>query len=471
MTQRSPRRRLGALVAALLTAVALGAGVVTPAAAGPLEDERRKAEQRAAQGEAALEDVHEHLEDTDAALLQTQSELEAVQAQIPGAEAALAEAENRLAELQLEAQLLADRLDVARGEEASISEDIATDTERGEVLRSAVGQVAREAYKGDMAASSLSAVLDASTTDEFVEQSALASTALRTQTQALRDLEQLNGVNRNRQARLTAVREEIDRLKAEADAKVVEAEQARAAAEEAKVALENLRAEQEEKLASIEAQKEAHLAKQAELQQQQAQLEADLKEVIRKQEAERKRLAEEEAERKRKAAEEAAREAAKNKGSSGSSGGSSSGGSSSGGSSGAISTSKLTNPTPLNPWYITSSYGWRVHPVYGYRKLHAGTDFRAYCGTRILAAAPGKVLWAQRRGGFGNQVMLDHGYPAGKSMMTSYNHLSRFAVRSGQTVSRGQVLGYSGTTGTSTACHLHLEVYRNGSTVNPMGYF
>lgn len=449
MTPRSPRRRATALVATALAAL-LAAGAVSPAVAGSLDDERRRAEERAQNNEKALEDVHADLESTDAALLQTQAELDAIQAEIPVAEAELTAAENLLAQLQLEAQLLADRLDVARTEETTITEDISTDTARAEELRAAVGQVARDAYKGEMTTSSLAAVLDASTTEEFVQESALASTALRTQTQALRDLEQLTGVNRNRQARLTAVREEIDRLKADADAKVLEAEQARQAAEAAKNALEDLQAQQQTKLAAIEDQKAAHLAKQAELEQQQAQLEADLKDVIRRQD-----------EARRQAEEERRRQEAANGGSSGGGGG--------GGS--APAAGKLTNPTPLNPWVITSSYGYRIHPVYGYRKLHAGTDFRAYCGTAILAAAPGTVLWAQGRGGFGNQVMLDHGYTGGQSLMTSYNHLSRFAVSSGQSVSRGQVIGYSGTTGTSTACHLHFEVYRNGGTVNPMGYF
>ncbi len=110
----------------------------------------------------------------------------------------------------------------------------------------------------------------------------------------------------------------------------------------------------------------------------------------------------------------------------------------------------------------------RYHPIFHYTRLHAGTDFRAYCGTAIMAAADGKVEWAKYRYGFGNQVMLYNGVVSGKVLYTSYNHLSKFAVHSGQTVKRGQVLGYSGSTGSSTACHLHFEVYVNGSTVDPM---
>src|SRR5690606_22998514 len=101
------------------------------------------------------------------------------------------------------------------------------------------------------------------------------------------------------------------------------------------------------------------------------------------------------------------------------------------------------------------------------RKLHAGTDFRAYCGNPIVAAESGTVEWAKYRGGFGNQVMVNHGYRDGRSLLTSYNHLSEFAVGNGDRVERGQLIGYSGTTGTSTACHLHFEAYLDGGTVDP----
>lgn len=75
--------------------------------------------------------------------------------------------------------------------------------------------------------------------------------------------------------------------------------------------------------------------------------------------------------------------------------------------------------------------------------------------------------WARWQGGYGNQVLIDHGLIGGKSVITNYNHLSRFAVSAGQTVARGDVVGYSGSTGTSTACHLHFEVYVSGSVVDP----
>jgi murein DD-endopeptidase MepM/ murein hydrolase activator NlpD len=135
--------------------------------------------------------------------------------------------------------------------------------------------------------------------------------------------------------------------------------------------------------------------------------------------------------------------------------------------SGAIIGAQFANPTSISPIYVTSNYGMRLHPTLGYTRLHAGIDLRTYCGTPIYAGKEGTVLWAQMRSGFGNQVMVDHGYTGGNSLMSSYNHLTRYVVRAGQTVERGTLLGYSGNTGTSAACHLHFEVYVNGSTVDP----
>ncbi|MEO6386867.1 MAG: M23 family metallopeptidase [Croceibacterium sp.] len=112
---------------------------------------------------------------------------------------------------------------------------------------------------------------------------------------------------------------------------------------------------------------------------------------------------------------------------------------------------------------ITSSYGSRRHPILGYSRMHAGIDFRASYGQPIYAVTDGTVQFAGRHGGHGNFVKLAHAGGLG----TGYAHLSRIAVRAGQHVNRGQVIGYVGSTGLSTGPHLHYEMYRNGVTVNP----
>jgi murein DD-endopeptidase MepM/ murein hydrolase activator NlpD len=105
----------------------------------------------------------------------------------------------------------------------------------------------------------------------------------------------------------------------------------------------------------------------------------------------------------------------------------------------------------------------RRHPILGYRRMHSGMDFRAGYGTPIVAVADARVVSAGRAGGCGNAVRLDHG----GGLATRYCHMSRMAVRAGQGVRRGQVIGYVGSTGLSTGPHLHYEMYRNGRAVNP----
>jgi murein DD-endopeptidase MepM/ murein hydrolase activator NlpD len=122
---------------------------------------------------------------------------------------------------------------------------------------------------------------------------------------------------------------------------------------------------------------------------------------------------------------------------------------------------------PINS-YITSPYGMRFHPVLHIWKLHDGTDFGGDCGTPIRAAASGVVTDKYYNGGYGNRLFISHGVIDGSSITTVYNHLSRYRARVGERVSRGEIIGYVGTTGYSTGCHLHFMVYEDGRVVNPM---
>lgn len=122
------------------------------------------------------------------------------------------------------------------------------------------------------------------------------------------------------------------------------------------------------------------------------------------------------------------------------------------------------------PGSVTSPYGYRTHPIYGYYGLHDGTDFRAPCGTANVASGSGTVISRSYSAVFGNRLYLDLGRVNGKNLTVVYNHLSGYAVSQGARVSRGQVIGYSGSTGWSTGCHLHFTVLENGSPVDPMRY-
>lgn len=113
---------------------------------------------------------------------------------------------------------------------------------------------------------------------------------------------------------------------------------------------------------------------------------------------------------------------------------------------------------------ITSTFGERWHPILHFMRMHKGIDFGVHWGTPIVAAAAGQVERAGWAGGYGQQVRLAH---AG-GIETSYSHMSRMVVSPGTTVSQGQLIGYSGSTGLSTGPHLHYEVMRNGEAINPM---
>jgi len=117
---------------------------------------------------------------------------------------------------------------------------------------------------------------------------------------------------------------------------------------------------------------------------------------------------------------------------------------------------------------LASGYGYRIHPVYKVKKLHTGIDFSAPTGTPIYATADGTVSKAKIRfSGYGKTVEIDHGF----GFKTRYAHMHDFEVTEGQQVKRGQIIGYVGNTGLSTASHLHYEVIKNDRKINPVHYF
>ena len=117
---------------------------------------------------------------------------------------------------------------------------------------------------------------------------------------------------------------------------------------------------------------------------------------------------------------------------------------------------------------VTSLFGTRKHPVHQVYIKHNGTDIRAAYGSNIYAADSGTVITATYSSSYGNYVVIDHG---SNGMTTLYAHMSRLNVKSGQSVSKGDIVGYAGSTGTSTATHLHFEVAVNGERQDPLNYF
>ena len=419
----------------LVATIVLGA-VAAPANADAIDDRRKAAERQKAANEKERSDAEEVLEGLEGELGAVSDRLLEVRALLPAARLAVQEAEAEYAKAKRQAAIVAARLQDAREQAKDLSATIEADSDESTRLREAIGQMAREAYRGGGDVSGVSMVLDADSSEDFIQRADLMSQALRTRAQVLDDLQATESGNRNSAERLEAVQTRIGELKVEADAKVEESKAAKKAAEQAKARLDALVAEEKEKQAALLSKKGEITAQLAQIDQESRRIESDLAKAIEQQ-------------KKRDAERAKDPDPADPPPSSG---------------------TVFVNPTSTRPIHVTSEYGMRYHPVLHYWRLHAGIDLRAYCGTNIYAARSGTVAWTKSRYGYGNQVMITHGTVNGRSLASSYNHLSSFVVRPGAQVKAGQLIARSGNTGTSAACHLHFEVYVNGSTTNPRPY-
>ena len=435
MTRHSRMPRAFRVAAALTLAALLGAVAGGMAQAGgnttpgwsSYDDEINQARKEQQRQEQYAADLENAVNATDRAIADATYKLQELNDRLPVVQAEYQTAKDTYDAAVLQQQIVADKLAAAEAEDKNLSEQIEADEERIEELRNVLAQVARTEYQGSRTNTSLGIILGGQSSTEVVDEYAYAETTARVQSSTLADMEELAAVNRNRATRQEAVREYIAELKRQADELVLETEAAKQEAEAKKAEVEKLLKETEELKAYLDQQKAYYLEQQAKLAEQQAALKAELDVLWQK-----------------KLAEEAAN------------------------GTGSLGKGFFSFPTAVP--YITSSFGYRIHPIFGTRILHEGTDFRAYCGTAIRAAADGKVIWARWQGGYGNQVLVDHGILSGKVVYTNYNHLTSFAVGAGQTVKRGDLVGYSGSTGNSTACHLHFEVRVNGVAHNPMDY-
>jgi murein DD-endopeptidase MepM/ murein hydrolase activator NlpD len=118
--------------------------------------------------------------------------------------------------------------------------------------------------------------------------------------------------------------------------------------------------------------------------------------------------------------------------------------------------------------FVASGFGWRIHPIYKTEKMHTGMDFTAPVGTPIHATGNGtvSVLEFDSRG-LGNHIVISHGY----GYESVYGHMSKMVAKRGQKVKRGDLIGYVGTSGSSTGPHLHYEVRKNRSPLNPVNFY
>ena len=421
-------------IVALSATVALIAGGLSTSQADERDDLIRKQRQQ----EQQIQNLQSSLEGVNVDLQKTYVKLEETKAQIPGVQAELLVAQGELAAAQREQEQVAARLDAAKGELGTITTQIADGEAQLNETKDSLASIARAEYRGDNKISTIDLLVGAKSSDDFFNSLTASQAVHRIQSQTLTTVSQTTAGNKTRQRRQKAVEQTIGELKAEAD-KVVQTKAAKEAETSAKkAALEQLES-------SVTAQTVALESLKGEFQSSISSMNAAKNDTV----AEIARI-DEEAARQRAAA---------NSGGGGQSGG------------GAPAPSGALIPPIPQPLVVTSPYGMRWYPFGGYF-FHQGVDLRSACGNPQVAAASGTV--ASVRGAYGNdthgnQIFINHGVIGGSSYITVYNHLSGFAVRVGQRVSQGQVIGYTGATGMVTGCHVHFEVWKNGDTINPMG--
>jgi len=488
-----PATRLTAAGLVITCSVSLGSALV--ARADSVSDQKKRNDQKIAtlgqqlEGtNAALARAYVNLQRTNAALPIAQQRVTSAQAAQVRAQAAQVAAEATearaiAAEAKARAhnEAVAQKLAVAKANEQRAKEQLAKSGADLVSSQDALDSYAAEVFQGSGQESQLGMVFGSTSPEDFANRLVMADTASAVASDTIDKLAAMTADNTSTRSYLTSVRGEIAELKRQAEAALRGAEAAAAAATQAKnqaiiaknnavtaaqnaaaakTQLDQLKSKQSAYTADLAVQKQGEAADLASARAESARLQAVLVERARQARiAEQKRQARLRAERAAKIRAERAKAAAAKK-------------------RGQVYIPKTpppvqSDPTPSN--YLsypaigptTSGFGMRWHPVLQKWMLHDGLDWGIACGTPVYAAAPGDIIRAGwRASGWGNQILIDHGIHRGVDLVTSYNHLSSI-VKFGGSVNRGQLIGYSGTTGYSTGCHLHFGTYEDGTPVNP----
>jgi murein DD-endopeptidase MepM/ murein hydrolase activator NlpD len=414
----------------------LGLAAAPLASADDLKDKKHKVQRQLAGAHSDLEESSAQARAAAAALRTAQVQLDAAQAQLARTRGELAAAEVLDQQMQAKLIVAVERLRQAR-------RDLVTGRKKIAEQQRTLGEIVVQNYQtGDPSLMGLSMVLTSQDPAQLTGQLNSVQNVIDKESVVLDRLEASRAL-------LTVQESEVEAAKVQV-------------ADKRKAAAQNLRVKQglESQAEAAEAQVTNLVSLRAEAEQEAARARAADLAQLQGLEQERDRIAD----ILRKRAEEARARAAAAARRAGQAGGAilSDGG--------PINSNGFLNYPVQGP--VTSPFGWRTHPIYGYRSLHDGIDFAASCGTPLRAAAAGRVMETYYQTAWGNRVIIDHGFHHGVGLATITNHMSGPAiVRPGQHVKRGQIVGYVGTTGWSTGCHLHYTVLQNGSPVNPMNWF
>lgn len=450
-------------------ACALAGASGAPAALASVAEQREEVQQRRQQVEQELEQQQGELQDTDSRLQQQLDELDEIEQQLDVTVEDVRRLDRRVAELderlaELESDLAAAEEELAAAEErlaATTSELVATEDELAETRqrlaeeRDTFAERSRASYVHGGNAAMLTHVLGAGDVSEF--------------TRSMRYVESVLAEDRERITRIAGLARKVEATKRDLERLQERRIAERAHAESQRDEVAQLVEEQQQVRTEVATQREerrqAMLALQADRESHQ-QLVASLQEASDEIEAELAQLAAREDQLSAREQELARQQAAQREQRQAAGAGSDSSGGGAPASSGPSAPDSGGQFQMPSRGRLTSSFGYRTHPIHGTRRLHAGVDLAAGYGAPNFAADDGVVVSASWRGGYGRTVIVSHG----GGVSTLYAHQSRFAVSAGQQVSRGQVIGYEGASGAVTGSHLHFEVRVSGQPRNPMPY-
>lgn len=447
-----PRRTVfqaTAAAAVLVTVTSSSFASVLTAPAPKPPAEKTKATEQKKSVDQNIAELTEGLAGTSAELKESYRKLAEATSKKPAAEEAYAAAAAQAYDAAKQDAALASQLAAAVEAENVAQRQLTATKNQIESTEEAVGRIAANDYRKGGLSNSLVAALSSNNLDQMADRFILVDTALRNQSATVTALGQQKSAMQSTADVLQARRAEVADLKSRSADALQRAQVAEDVAQDRKREVDELITQQTQATDAIKARRAQEQRQLADLKARSDALAAQLRRIAQKERAAAAARA-----NKKKTPKNSPGKTTQQPGKP---------------STRAPRSGRVRLAKPVNG-RVTSKYGMRMHPIYKYKRMHTGTDFGGGCGAPIRAAESGTVLRSGWAGGYGKQLVVNHGSLKGNSFATSYSHLSRFAVARGQKVRRGQIIGYEGTTGASTGCHLHFEVFRNGTRVNPQSY-
>lgn len=465
-------RRLLARLTAGVASLALGLTLAVPAWADELNDERDRISQDLTSAQAKVDTDVKTLANASSALAQSQGRLEAAKKKLAETQRLLAVAEQKDRDAASRWATAQDDLETARAAVVEGERNVAAQ-------RQEVGSVARTQYQQRSGMVGIGMVVTGSSTGDInnrIQWSTTVFDSTQAEMDKLQELQRQLVAAQDRQAK---IEKQMAAERADAAANLVTRQQLTLAASEQQASIAALVQSNASLEAAAEKQLEASESQARALAGEQRDVESRIADRMARQQAEdaqnreRDRQAREDAMTSRSRAEsDAARAKAEADAAAEQARAPESNSEPAREAAPAPAAAEATSPFILPvQGRLTSRYGMRLHPVLKVWKLHDGTDYAAACGTPMRAAADGVVAERYYNAGYGNRLMIDHGRVNGQYVTTGYNHATRYTVNVGQRVKKGDVVGYVGSTGYSTGCHLHLMTWVNGKVVNPQTLF